>query len=161
MRLGFFQPDIPQNLGAAQRLCAGLGVPLDVILPCAFPLSDKSMKRAALDYGPEAEVKLHDDWQDFLDASRKNKRRIVLLTTKAKHSFHTFAFQPDDVLLLGRESAGAPDYVHDAADARIIIPMTPSIRSFNVVTAGAMILSEGLRQLGHYDARCLANANMD
>ncbi len=151
MRLGFFQPDIPQNLGAAQRLCAGLDVDLDVVLPCAFPLSHKAMKRAALDYGPRARFEIHDDWDIYQQKMSNDGRRLVLLTTQGATPFHRFAYQPTDALLVGRESAGVPPEVHNRADARVIVPMTASIRSFNVVTAAAMVLSEARRQLGLYD----------
>jgi tRNA (cytidine/uridine-2'-O-)-methyltransferase len=143
MRLGLFQPDIPQNLGAAVRLAACLGVPLDVIEPCGFPLDDRSVRRAAMDYGARAEVVRHRSWCDFLSVKRG---RLVLFTTRGATPFHDFAFGPDDVLLFGRESAGAPDEVHAAADARVFIPLAGGARSLNVVTAAALALGEGLRQ---------------
>jgi tRNA (cytidine/uridine-2'-O-)-methyltransferase len=146
MRLALFQPDIPQNLGGAVRLCACLGVKLEVIEPCAFPLSDKSLKRAALDYGPEAEVQRFESWTRFHEATRSQGRRLVLFTTRAAAPYHSFAFSAADTLLFGRESAGAPPEVHDAADARLVIPIRPQTRSLNVVVAAAMALGEALRQ---------------
>jgi tRNA (cytidine/uridine-2'-O-)-methyltransferase len=146
MRLALFQPDIPQNLGAAIRLCAGLRVFLDVIAPCAFPLSDPRLKRAALDYGDSAEVRLHDSWTDFLAAPERAEGRLVLMTTKAALPYADFAFQTGDTLIMGSESAGAPDEVHAAAVARLKIPLQPGLRSLNVVTAAAMALGEALRQ---------------
>ena len=146
MRLALFQPDIPQNLGAAIRLCACLGVGLDVIEPCAFPLSDRSLKRAALDYGPKAELKLHAGWSAFLVAPERKAGRLVLFTTRADARYIDFAFQPGDTLLFGRESAGVPDEVHAAADARVVIPLRSGLRSLNVATAAAMGLGEALRQ---------------
>ena len=143
MRLALFQPDIPQNLGAALRLGACLGVPLDIIEPCGFPLSDRAVRRAAMDYAATAQVSRHAGWGEFLT---KSDTRIVLFTTKAELSFHAFAFRPDDVLLFGRESAGVPDEVHAAADARLVIPLRETARSLNVVTAAAMALGEALRQ---------------
>jgi tRNA (cytidine/uridine-2'-O-)-methyltransferase len=147
MRLALFQPDIPQNLGAAMRLCACLGVPLDVIEPCGFPLSDRALKRAALDYGPLGEVVRHPSWADFRD---RPKGRLVLFSTRAAAPFHEFAFRQSDVLLFGRESAGVPDEVHRAADARLVIPLAPGARSLNVVTAAAIGLAEALRQTGGF-----------
>lgn len=144
MRLGLFQPDIPQNLGAAVRLAACLGVPLDVIEPCGFPLDDRSVRRAAMDYSARAEVVRHRSWSDFLSAKRG---RLVLFTTRGATPFHDFAFHPDDLLLFGRESAGAPDEVHAAADARVFIPLAAGARSLNVVTAATLALGEGLRQI--------------
>lgn len=146
MRLALFQPDIPQNLGAAIRLAACLGVPLDVIEPCGFPLSDAAIRRAAMDYGDLAQVTRHAGWRDFRAKSAPS-RRLVLFTTRGATPLHDFAFGPDDTLLFGRESAGVPDDVHDAADARVVIPLAPGARSLNVVTAATLALGEGLRQI--------------
>jgi len=146
MRLALFQPDIPQNLGAAIRLGACLGVPLDVIEPCGFPLSDAAIRRAAMDYATLAQVKRHSGWTDFRTDSATSAR-LVLFTTRAATPFHDFTFAPDDVLLFGRESAGVPDEVHDAADARLVIPLTAGARSLNVVTAATLALGEALRQI--------------
>jgi tRNA (cytidine/uridine-2'-O-)-methyltransferase len=146
MRLALFQPDIPQNLGAAIRLAACLGVAVDIIEPCGFPLSDRSLKRAALDYQGAADLRRHDSWADF--QADRAPGRLVLFTTKAAGRFERFHFEPADTLLFGRESAGVPDAVHDAADARLIIPIHPRTRSLNVVTAAAMALGEALRQTG-------------
>lgn len=144
MRLGFFQPDIPQNLGSAIRLAACLGAGVDVIDPCGFPLTDKALRRAAMDYGGAAEIVRHRSWEAFRDAA--TGRRVVLFTTKGAVSLLEFAFRPDDVLLFGRESAGVPDSVHEAADARVVVPIRPETRSLNVVTAAAIGLAEALRQ---------------
>jgi tRNA (cytidine/uridine-2'-O-)-methyltransferase len=146
MRLGLFQPDIPQNLGAAIRLCACLGIMLDVIAPCAFPLSSRQLKRAALDYGDKAGVELHPSWTAFLQAPARREGRLVLFSTRAERSFLAYDFQPGDTLLFGRESAGAPAEVHAAADARLLIPLQPGLRSLNVVNAAALACGEALRQ---------------
>jgi tRNA (cytidine/uridine-2'-O-)-methyltransferase len=150
MRLALFQPDIPQNLGAAIRLCACLGVCLDVIEPCAFPMSDRGLKRAALDYGPLDAATLHPSWPAFAAAPERAAGRLVLFTTRAERSYVDFAFAPGDTLLFGRESAGAPEEVHAAAQARLVVPMRPGLRSLNVVTAAAMALGEALRQTGSF-----------
>jgi tRNA (cytidine/uridine-2'-O-)-methyltransferase len=147
MRLALFQPDIPQNLGAAIRLSACLGVPLDVIEPCGFPVSDRALRRAAMDYAQIADIARHAGWGDFRTESVTKGRRLVLFTTKAAQPLHGFDFRADDVLLFGRESAGVPDEVHGAADARIAIPLAPGARSLNVVTACAIGLGEALRQV--------------
>jgi tRNA (cytidine/uridine-2'-O-)-methyltransferase len=146
MRLALFQPDIPQNLGAAIRLAACLGVPLDVIEPCGFPLSDAAIRRAAMDYAALAQVERHAGWGDFRVNSAISSR-LILFTTRAAMPLHDFAFAAEDVLLFGRESAGVPDDVHDAADARVIIPLVPGARSLNVVTAATLALGEALRQI--------------
>jgi tRNA (cytidine/uridine-2'-O-)-methyltransferase len=146
MRLALFQPDIPQNLGAALRLGACLGAAIDVIEPCGFPLSDRAVRRAAMDYGSRAEVARHASWADFLGNPERKASRLLLFTTRAAQPFHGFAYRPDDILLFGRESAGVPDDVHDAADARLFIPLAAGARSLNVVTAAALALGEALRQ---------------
>ncbi|TAJ69172.1 MAG: tRNA (cytidine(34)-2'-O)-methyltransferase [Phenylobacterium sp.] len=149
MRLALFQPDIPQNLGAAIRLAACLGVPLDVIEPCGFPLSDAAIRRAAMDYAAIAQVKRHPGWDGFRgDPARAG--RLVLFTTRSATPFHEFQFQPDDTLLFGRESAGAPEEVHAAADARLKIPLAPGARSLNLVTAATLALGEALRQINAF-----------
>ena len=146
MRLALFQPDIPQNVGAAMRLGACLGVPIDVIEPCGFPFSDREVRRAAMDYGPMAQVTRHASWSAFLGRHRGEERRLLLFTTRAAQPFQTFAYRPDDILLFGRESAGVPDEVHEAADARLVIPLAPGARSLNLTLSAAMALSEALRQ---------------
>ena len=138
-----FQPDIAANLGAVMRLCAGFNVPLSVIEPCGFPLSEKALRRAAMDYTPPDGLKRVTSWADY-----KAEKRIVLLTTKAATPLPDFQFEPGDSLLFGRESAGVPEEVHERADARVIIPIAPSARSFNLATSVAVTLYEALRQTG-------------
>jgi tRNA (cytidine/uridine-2'-O-)-methyltransferase len=152
MRLALFQPDIPQNLGAAVRLGACLGVPIDIIEPCGFPLSDRAVRRAAMDYAEKAEVVRHASWTRFLEAPARAEGRLVLFTTRGAEPFHRFRFRPTDVLLFGRESAGVPFEAHEAADARLFIPLAHGARSLNVVNAAAMALGEALRQTGGYQA---------
>jgi len=145
MRLALYQPDNPMNVGAAIRLAACFDVALDVIRPCGFPLSARELNRAAMDYRAQAEMVLHDDWQHFLGV-RPAGARLVLLTTSGAEPHTEFRYQPDDILLLGRESSGVPDHVHDLADARVVVPMAPGARSLNVVVSGAVVLAEALRQ---------------
>jgi len=146
MRLALFQPDIPQNLGAAIRLCACLGAGLEIIEPCAFPLTDRALKRAAMDYGAHAEVIRRRSWSEFIGAPERQAGRLALFTTKAAIPYVDFAFQPGDTLLMGQESAGAPDFVHEAAQARLIVPIAAETRSLNIITAAAIGLGEALRQ---------------
>jgi tRNA (cytidine/uridine-2'-O-)-methyltransferase len=152
MRLSLFQPDIPQNLGAAIRLCACLATPLEVIGPCAFPLSDRGLRRAALDYGENADLVLHDGWSAFAAAPQRNEGRLVLFTTRAAAPYADFSFAAGDTLLFGRESAGVTDEVHAAAHARLLIPLAAGARSLNVVTAAAMALGEAMRQTHGFPA---------
>ncbi len=156
MRLALYQPDIPQNLGAAIRLCAALEVTLDVIEPCGFPLSDKAIKRAAMDYGACAKVSHHSSWEAFLHFRRDAlgaAARLILFTTRSAEPHTGFAFRPDDILLMGRESAGVPDDVHAAADNRLFIPISAQARSINVITAAAIGLGEALRQTNAFPVR--------
>jgi tRNA (cytidine/uridine-2'-O-)-methyltransferase len=150
MRLALFEPDIPQNLGAFIRLAACLGAPLDIIEPCGFPVDDKRIRRAAMDYYDLAHISRHASWAAF----RRDRMagRLVLLTTAGAATFPNVAFRTDDTLLLGRESAGVPAVVHDAADVRLRIPLQPGARSLNVALAAAMVLSEALRQTSGFDA---------
>ncbi|WP_242914349.1 tRNA (cytidine(34)-2'-O)-methyltransferase [Brevundimonas pishanensis] len=150
MRLALFQPDIPQNVGACIRLSACFGVELHVIEPTGFTFDDRAMKRAALDYGPLSHMTRHDSWDDFL--RDKPPGRLLLMTTKGATSMAEFAFRDDDILLFGKESAGAPDYVHDAADERIIIPLEANARSLNLSVTAGITLWEGLRQTGHFQS---------
>lgn len=147
MRLALFQPDIPQNAGTLMRLGACLGVPVDIIEPCGFVLSDRRLRRAGLDYLALAHVTRHESWETFL-AAKAATTRLVLLTTRGALPYHRFAFAPSDILLLGRETAGVPEIVHDAAAARVVIPMQPGRRSLNVAIAAAMALGEAMRQTG-------------
>jgi tRNA (cytidine/uridine-2'-O-)-methyltransferase len=157
MRLALFEPDIPQNCGALIRLGACMNVPVDIIEPCGFPLSDRGLKRAGMDYLELANITRHESWEAFR-AALPQGIRLVLLTTKASQPFTAFQFRAEDVLLLGRESAGVPDNVHKAADARLTIPMQPPARSLNVAIAAAMVLSEALRQTSCFPAtRIVAN----
>jgi tRNA (cytidine/uridine-2'-O-)-methyltransferase len=148
MRLALFQPDIPQNTGTILRMCACLDVPVDVILPTGFEFTDKSLKRAGLDYLDQAALTRHADWAAFETwrGSQSPAPRLVLATTHGATSHLDCAYRPSDILLLGRESAGAPDYVHAAADAAVRIPLIAGVRSLNIAVAGAIILSEALRQ---------------
>ena len=150
MRLALYEPDIPQNLGAFIRLSACLAVPLDLIEPCGFPVDDKRIRRAAMDYYDLATIVRHASWQAF--RRERPPGRLVLLTTKGAATFPAVAFESDDTLLFGRESAGVPDEVHDTADLRLRIPLQKGARSLNVALAAAMVLSEALRQTSGYDA---------
>ena len=143
MRLALYQPDIPQNAGALMRLCACLGVAMDIIEPCGFLLSDRNFRRAGMDYLASLDLARHASWEEFRGEARG---RLLLLTTKASTPYFSFSFAPSDTLLVGRESAGVPDQVHQAADGRLTIPMRVGMRSLNVAQAASMVLGEALRQ---------------
>jgi len=143
LRLALYQPDIPQNAGSLMRLCACLGVAMDVIEPCGFLLSDRNFRRAGMDYLGDLDLTRHVSWGEFLG---RVPGRLVLLTTKASMPYFSFSFAPADTLLVGRESAGVPDEVHQAAAVRLTVPMRARMRSINVAQAAAMVLGEALRQ---------------
>ena len=146
LRLALFQPDIPQNLGANLRLAACLGVAVDIIEPCGFPLTDRALKRTVMDYGENIVVSRHAGWQVFREQQVASGARLILFTTRGAMRLDAFVFKPDDVLLFGRESAGVPEEVHSAADARVLIPLVSGVRSLNVATSAAIAVWEALRQ---------------
>lgn len=148
VRLALYQPDIPQNTGAIMRLAACMGVALDVIGPTGFVWDAPRMRRAGMDYRELARVTKHASWEAF--QAGRAPGRLVLLTTRGALPYQRFAYERGDVLLLGRESAGAPPDVHAAAGARIRIPMAAGARSLNVALAAAMVLGEALRQTGAF-----------
>jgi tRNA (cytidine/uridine-2'-O-)-methyltransferase len=150
MHLAAYQPDIPQNTGALIRLCAALAAPLELIEPFGFLWDEKKIRISAMDYFDHAHITRHASWEKF--QTHFQTQRIVLLTTKASVNYTDFAFRPDDVLLLGRESAGVPDDVHHAIPARVKIPLNPAARSINMAMAGAIILAEALRQTDSFPA---------
>jgi len=150
--LALYQPDIAQNTGAMLRLGACLGVHVHVIHPTGFAFSAKTIRRGALDYLEHAEFTEHLSWAHFSAWRADSGRRLVLLTTKAPGSIYAASYTPDDILLMGRESAGVPEAVADVADLRIRIPMRQNMRSLNVAVAASLVLGEALRQTGHFEA---------
>ena len=143
MRLSLYQPDQAGNVGTIIRLCACLGVPLDVIEPCGFPFSDRALKRAGMDYAEIANVTRHASWDRFEAAA---EGRIVLLTTQGGIRLDEAQFLAADILLMGAESRGAPQDVHDRADMRVRIPQAAGTRSLNIAVAAGIALAEALRQ---------------
>ncbi len=148
--IALFQPDIPQNAGTLARFCRCLGLELHIIEPAGFTLNDKDFRRAGLDYLDKAVITRHDDYVAFQDFCRARTARILLLSSHAATPYLNFRFEKNDVLLFGRESAGAPEHVHDSADARLCIPMREEARSLNLALAAAMVAGEALRQIGKF-----------
>ncbi len=144
--LALFEPDIPQNTGTILRLAACLGLTAHIIEPAGFPTSDRAFRRAGMDYLDQVTIVRHATWAAFEAWRKDDGGRLVLLTTRAHTSYLDHAFQPGDILLFGRESAGVPEPVHQAADARLIIPMRVGLRSLNVAVAAAMVAGEAIRQ---------------
>ena len=150
MRIALYEPDIPQNTGTILRLAACLGVAVDIIEPAGFPVTDRAFRRAGMDYLDRVSITRHGSFTDFEDWCRREGRKLVLLTTAAERSYLDHAFAADQVLLFGRESAGVPEAVHNAADARLRIPIAEGLRSLNVAMAVAMVAGEALRQTGGF-----------
>jgi tRNA (cytidine/uridine-2'-O-)-methyltransferase len=148
MQIALFQPDIPQNTGTILRLCACLDVSAHIIEPAGFDTSDRNFRRAGMDYLDQVRLKRHDSWSKFEEWRTEAGCRLILFTTKAAKSYLDFQYAASDVLLFGRESAGVTDAVVAAADARLVIPIKPSLRSLNVAVSAAMAVGEALRQTG-------------
>lgn len=155
MRLALYQPDIPQNTGTLLRLGACLDLAIDIIEPCGFLFNEKAMRRAGMDYLEISDYRRHNSWNDFLIYRQEHSEeygRLVLLTTKSTQSFIDFKFLPNDIILMGRESAGVPENVHQTADARLRIPMNKNARSINMAVSAAMAITEALRQTDGFPA---------
>jgi tRNA (cytidine/uridine-2'-O-)-methyltransferase len=151
IELALYQPDIAANTGTLARLSACLGLKLTIIEPAGFAWDDSKLRRAGMDYLDIASIRRVPSWEQFCVETAN--RRVVLLTTKAAIPYTSCRFQPDDVLLLGRESAGVPEHVHTYADARLIIPMHVNARSLNVALAASMVIGEALRQTSGFTTR--------
>lgn len=150
-----FQPDIPQNTGTLLRLGACLDIELDIIEPCGFIFSERTLKRAGMDYLDMVRYRRHHSWEHFLQYRAEYPEeygRIVLLTTHASEPYYNFEFRPNDIILMGRESAGVPEEVHQTADARLLIPMNHNARSINVAVSAVMVVGECLRQVNGFPA---------
>jgi tRNA (cytidine/uridine-2'-O-)-methyltransferase len=146
MQIALFQPDIPPNTGTILRLCACLEVTAHIIEPAGFPVSDRAFRRAGMDYLDQVSLMRHDSWTKFEQWRAEAGHRLLLFTTKGATSYLDFCYDPSDILLFGRETVGVPDAVAMAADARLTIPIKPTLRSLNVAMAAAMALGEALRQ---------------
>jgi tRNA (cytidine/uridine-2'-O-)-methyltransferase len=146
MQIALFQPDIPQNTGTILRLCACMDVAAHIIEPAGFAISDRRFRRAGMDYLGYVALTRHDSWSKFEQWRKDAGYRLVLFTTKAASSYLDYQYRTDDILLFGRETAGVTDEVVAAADARLVIPINPDLRSLNVAMTVAMALGEALRQ---------------
>ncbi len=148
MRIALYEPDIPQNTGTILRLAACLGIPVDIVEPAGFPVTDRAFRRAGMDYLDQVDLTRHSSFAEFDDWRRERGLKLVLFTTAAERGYLDHAFSDDQALLFGRESAGVPQAVHKAADARLRVPMREGLRSLNVAMAVAMVAGEALRQTG-------------
>jgi tRNA (cytidine/uridine-2'-O-)-methyltransferase len=150
MRIALFEPDIPQNTGTILRLAACLGLEAHIVEPAGFPVSDRAFRRAGMDYLDQVSLMRHLSWEAFETWRRHEGLRVILFTTRAAIPYLDYKFRSNDILLFGRESAGASEKVHAAADARLVIPMRPGLRSINVAMACAMAVGEALRQTAEW-----------
>lgn len=148
IRIALYQPDIAQNTGTIVRLCACLALEAHIIEPAGFPATDRAFRRAGMDYLDQVTIVRHIDWSAFETWRAGAKARLLLFTTAGAAPYLDFPYRDGDVLLFGRESAGVPDAVHTAADARLRIPMRKGLRSLNVAVSVAMAAGEALRQTG-------------
>jgi tRNA (cytidine/uridine-2'-O-)-methyltransferase len=146
MPIALFEPDIPQNTGTILRLAACFGIEAHLIEPAGFPVSDRAFRRAGMDYLDAVKLMRHPSWDAFEEWRKAQDGRLALFTTRATSSYLDHRYEPRDILLFGRESAGVPDHVHAAADVRLRIPMQPGLRSLNVAMTCAMAVGEALRQ---------------
>jgi len=148
MRLALYEPDIPQNTGTILRACACLGIEAHIIEPAGFPITDRAFRRAGMDYLDRLTIVRHASFADFEAWRRAKGLRLVLMTTAAETSYLDHGFAPDQVVMVGRESAGVPEAVHRVADVRLRIPIREGFRSLNIAVATAMVAGEALRQAG-------------
>ncbi|MEH6700442.1 tRNA (cytidine(34)-2'-O)-methyltransferase [Parasphingorhabdus sp.] len=150
MRIALYQPEIAGNLGTILRTCACLDVPVDIIEPCGFPFSDRSLKRAGMDYFEHVEYTRHADWDAFYQSVKSRNARIILLSSRAEQPHIGFDYRKSDILLFGSEGSGVPLTIHDQCDGRITIPMKAGMRSLNLAVSAGMALGEALRQTGQF-----------
>lgn len=150
MRIALYEPDIPQNTGTILRTCACLRLEAHIIEPAGFPVTDRAFRRAGMDYLDQVAIARHGSFAAFDDWRRQERLTLVLLTTRATRCYLDHTFRDDQVLLFGRESAGVPEAVHNAADVRLGIPMRAGMRSLNIAMAVAMVAGEALRQTGGF-----------
>src|SRR5581483_7479154 len=148
VRIALFEPDIPQNTGTILRLCACLGIEAHLIEPAGFPITDRAFRRAGMDYLDRVSIVRHESWNAFDQWRRREALRLVLFTTRGAMSYLDHTYGVNDIFLFGRESAGVPDAVHEAADIRLVVPMKQGLRSINVAMAVAMAAGEAIRQTG-------------
>jgi len=145
-KIALYEPDIPQNTAAIVRTCSCLGVMIEIIEPCGFIINDKRFKRVVMDYLDKKMIKFYKNYVDFFQTKKKEKGRIILMTTKANTSYTKFKFKPTDTILFGRESAGVPEKIHKLVNNRLKIPLSLKKRSLNLASSVAITLAESLRQ---------------
>jgi len=148
LRVALYEPEIPPNTGNIMRLCANTGCPLHLIHPLGFAIDDRSLRRAGLDYHEFAQVREHANLDEFL--ALFPAARVWTLSTRGTRSYADATFREGDVLLFGPETRGLPQALIDRLGIHqcLRIPMRADSRSLNLSNATAVVLYEGLRQLG-------------
>lgn len=152
MEIALFQPEIAGNVGTVLRMAACFDVRCHIIEPCGFPFGERALRRSGMDYLELAALQRHVSWDAFYDWARDNAKTVILMTTKGAQPLTSTVFHPDDILVMGSESAGAPQAVHDSARIAVRIPMRRETRSLNIAIAAGIALGEALRQTGGYPA---------
>ena len=145
-KIALYEPDIPQNTAAIIRTCSCLGAIVEIIEPCGFIFNDKRFKRVVMDYLDEKMIKFYKNYKEFFEVKKKNKEKVILMTTKATNSYTSFNFKINDTILFGRESAGVPEKIHRLVNSRLKIPLSFNKRSLNLSSSVAIVLSESMRQ---------------
>ena len=145
-KIALYEPDIPQNTAAIIRTCSCLGAIVEIIEPCGFIFNDKRFKRVVMDYLDERMIKFYKNYEEFFEIKKKNKERVILMTTKATNSYTSFNFKNNDTILFGRESAGVPEKIHKLVNNRLKIPLSFKKRSLNLSSSVAIVLAESMRQ---------------
>ena len=145
-KIALYEPDIPQNTAAIIRTCSCLNVMIEIIEPCGFIINDKRFKRVVMDYLDKKMIRFYKNYDDFFQTKKKEKERVILMTTKASTSYTNFKFNVTDTILFGRESAGVPEKIHRLVDKRLKIPLSFKKRSLNLASSVAITLAESLRQ---------------
>jgi len=145
-KIALYEPDIPQNTAAIIRTCSCLGAIVEIIEPCGFIFNDKRFKRVVMDYLDKKMIKFYKNYEEFFEIKKKNKERVILMTTKATNSYTSFNFKINDTILFGRESSGVPEKIHKLVNSRLKIPLSFNKRSLNLSSSVAIVLSESMRQ---------------
>ena len=145
-KIALYEPDIPQNTAAIIRTCSCLGAIVEIIEPCGFIFNDKRFKRVVMDYLDKQMIKFYKNYEEFFEIKKKNKERVILMTTKATNSYTSFNFKNNDTILFGRESAGVPEKIHKLVNNRLKIPLSFKKRSLNLSSSVAIVLAESMRQ---------------
>ena len=145
MHIVLHEPEIPSNTGNIGRTCVATDTVLHLIKPLGFSLDEKSLKRAGLDYWKDLDVRVYENYEDFL--TKNPGAKIFMATTKAHQTYDEVTYGPDDYIMFGKETAGIPEEILiENEETCIRIPMKENNRSLNLSNSVAIVLYEALRQ---------------